>query len=146
MSELMLEGGCLCGAVRYRARGPALGVEYCHCGMCRRAAGAPTVCWADFPREAFTILRGEPSQYASSEHARRAFCRDCGTQLTFSWEGRPYLSLTVGSLDEPERLAPRQHIYEADRLPWLHIGDDLPRYPADAPPGETPEGQPETQT
>lgn len=134
MAEQTWEGGCLCGAVRYRAEGEPLLSEYCHCGMCRRAAGAPVIVWADFPRERYALLRGQPAHFVSSPGARRGFCAQCGSTLTFSFDGRPYLSLTVATLDEPERLAPRQHIFEADRLSWLQLGDDLPRHRQQAPP------------
>ena len=43
-----IEGGCLCGAVRYRAFWPAYGITHCHCQTCRRASGAPFVTWAGF--------------------------------------------------------------------------------------------------
>jgi len=41
----MSEGGCLCGAVRYRMVGAPLSSAICHCASCRRASGAPTVAW-----------------------------------------------------------------------------------------------------
>lgn len=46
------EGGCLCGAVRYRITGEPKSVGYCHCRMCQRAAGAPVVAWATVPADA----------------------------------------------------------------------------------------------
>ena len=43
---MVTDGGCLCGAVRYRLEGPPLHADYyCHCRMCQRAAGAPVVAW-----------------------------------------------------------------------------------------------------
>lgn len=134
MDEDVHEGGCLCGAVRYRAQGQPLGVEYCHCSMCRRASGAPVVVWAAFPSVAVTFTRGEPARYGSSERGRRGFCSHCGSTLTFQWSDRvEEIDLSVGTLDDPGRLAPRWHIYTADRVPWLHIADDLPRHPQRRP-------------
>ncbi len=134
MAQKTFEGGCLCGAIRYRATGEPLLVEYCHCGICRRAAGAPVVAWVDFPRSAFALLRGRPAQYASSLGATRGFCPACGSQLTFQWGAEaPKITITVATLDEPEALAPNQHIYTDDQLGWLNIVDDLPRHPAKAP-------------
>ena len=134
MAEPALQGGCLCGAVRYRVEGPPLLSEYCHCGKCRRAGGAPVVVWADLPREKFVLLRGEPAQYASSPGVKRGFCAQCGSSLTFqNGENPPFLSVTVGTLDDPGKVAPMEHIFSADRLPWLEIGDDLPRHPGSAP-------------
>lgn len=133
--DTVREGGCLCGAVRYRTHGEPLLVEYCHCGMCRRAGGAPVVVWADFPTERFAWTRGAPSEYRSSAEALRGFCARCGSPLTFRWtSGTSRITVTVGSLDDPGALAPQHHIFTAYALPWLHIEDDLPRYPEALPP------------
>ena len=129
MSDAVHEGGCLCGAVRYAARGPALLTEYCHCGMCRKAAGAPVVAWADFPAAQVTWTRGAPRWRRSSPGAERGFCAECGSALAFRRIGNTVkVTLTLGSLDEPARLPPAQHIFTDDRVPWLEIADDLPRY------------------
>ena len=132
MEEETHEGGCLCGAVRYRITGEALGVEYCHCSMCRKAAGAPVVVWMDFDTSAVTWLTLGPKRYASSPDALRGFCSACGSALTFENKNTPNkISLTVGTLDTPEAVAPRQHIYADDQIPWLTLQDNLPRYKQD---------------
>ena len=75
------EGGCLCGAVRYRIDGPVEAGAHCHCVMCRRAAGAPVVTWITAPVDRFNLTRGELKTYRSSEHGERRFCAACGTQV-----------------------------------------------------------------
>lgn len=135
MAEHTYEGGCLCGAVRYRAAAAPLLVEYCHCGMCRRGGGAPVVVWADFAAGDFTFVRGAPTQYESSPGILRGFCGRCGSTLTFQrGAAPPKISVTVGTMDDPQALAPRQHIFAEDALPWLHLDDDLPRHPQEMPP------------
>ncbi len=137
MAEHTSNGGCLCGAVRYRAGGAPLLVEYCHCGMCRRAGGAPVVVWADFAAGDFSFVQGAPAQYESSPGILRGFCAACGSTLTFQrGPAPPKFSVTVGTMDDPHALAPRQHIFAADALPWLHLDDDLPRHPQEMPPAE----------
>jgi hypothetical protein len=79
--NLSLEGGCLCGAVRYRISGAPRSADYCHCRMCRRAAGAPVVARLTVANGFFSWTRGEPAVYRSSLDAERFFCRECGTQL-----------------------------------------------------------------
>ena len=49
------EGGCACGAVRYRAQGPGFRAGFCHCGSCRHACGAPYVGWVSFSRASFVF-------------------------------------------------------------------------------------------
>lgn len=128
MTEV-LEGGCLCGAVRYRAEGRPSAVNYCHCRMCQRGSGAPVVVWATFPIAQFRWTRGTPTIRPSSDIAVRGFCSACGTALM--WQGNDQsgsIDVTAGSLDRPEAIAPREHIWTESAVPWLHIEDSLPRY------------------
>ena len=123
-----LIGGCLCGAVRYRATD--LGrAGYCHCRMCQKASGAPVVAWLAVPLDAFAFVKGTPKAYRSSAEAVRHFCGDCGTPLTFRLaENPPDIEINLATLDHPEGVAPRSHIYTSSQMPWLHIEDQLPRF------------------
>ena len=90
--------------------------------------------WAMFPEVSFTIVSGELSKFASSRGVERGFCGRCGTQLTFSAEFLPGLvDVTIGSLDDPERLPPQMHMWESRRVCWLETSDSWPRY-AELPP------------
>ncbi|MFO0997494.1 MAG: GFA family protein [Alphaproteobacteria bacterium] len=122
-------GGCLCGAVRFRATGKPTLVENCHCSMCRKASGAAMVTSANFPSDSFRWTKGKLKYYRSSATGRRGFCARCGSQLTFHRIGRRgEVSINVGSLDRPERVKPWLHIYAADAVPWMLTKDGLPRY------------------
>lgn len=124
-----IEGGCLCGAVRYRATAAPLNSMMCHCNSCRRAAGAPVVAWITFPSDAFTFTNGTPNRYASSAGVVRTFCPGCGTPLTYVHQGRPGdVDVTTASLDHPDRFPPTWHGWLEDTLPWLRFGDDLPTH------------------
>ncbi len=124
-----LEGGCLCGAVRYRFENSPQYVGHCHCSMCRRAGGAAMVTWATLREADVAMLAGEPRWYRSSDHARRGFCPTCGTPLFFVSTRYPgVIDVTVGSLDRPERVQPDRHVYEPDRIPWVIMTDGLPRH------------------
>ena len=121
------EGGCLCGAVRYRLRGPFSSVVQCHCRLCQRAAGAPLVTWLTLPKADFTVTVGELAHYDSSAHAQRGFCRGCGTQITFWTERYPAeVDVTVASLDEPGAVPPERQIWTRSRLSWMPLDPDLP--------------------
>jgi hypothetical protein len=126
-------GGCLCGAVRYAAN-ELKGAGYCHCRMCQRASGAPVVAWCGAPLSAFTWTKGEPKEYRSSAKAFRTFCADCGTQLGIRDADAPVeMDINIATLDRPEKVAPRYHIYTASQMPWLHLDDGLPRYSGERP-------------
>ncbi|HEY1491297.1 MAG TPA: GFA family protein [Steroidobacteraceae bacterium] len=139
MPDLVYPGGCLCGAVRYEARGAARFLCFCHCHSCRRAAGAPLVPWATFARSQVEITRGALRQYRSSAGVLRGFCGACGSSLTYYNEARADdLDLSLASLDDPRALAPAMHLWVQDRLPWVSIEDGLPRHAAGLPDAEQP--------
>lgn len=130
-----LDGGCLCGAVRFRVTAPPVDGVYCHCRMCQRSSGAPAQATAEIPIDGFVIIRGEPKAYRSSDWGVRHFCADCGSQLTFRLAVDPtHVSLNVPTLDRPETLPPRRHIWCSSQLPWFRVSDDLPRYDEGGPP------------
>ncbi len=125
------DGGCLCGALRYRISLEPRNSGYCHCSICRRSTGAPVLAWATIPIEGFTMTKGEAAAYASSDQGLRLFCRTCGTQLLYRDAKDPKeIEVNLGSLDEPGAITPRCHIYDASRIPWFDTADDLPRHPA----------------
>ena len=125
--KLSIEGGCLCGAVRYRISAEPRSADYCHCRMCRRAAGAPVACLT-VADAAFAWTKGEPAVYRSSAAAERLFCSACGTQLALRDEP-DHLDVTLASLDDPDAVRPSYHIWTASRIGWFDTADDLPRYP-----------------
>ena len=134
MTETKFEGGCQCGAVRYRIAGEPLMTAICHCSMCRRANAAPAVAWAMFEEPQLTFVQGEPKFYASSEEGKRGFCGACGTQISFSATYIPGLvDITIGSLDEPAAIAPQFHFWHSKHLSWAEFADNLPRH-AEFPP------------
>ncbi len=123
-------GGCLCGAVRYRATADPIRAVNCHCGTCRRASGAAFLTHVHFPIDAFIWTAGEPTRYRSSADAERGFCVRCGSTLTMHesvLDDRVQVSL--GSLDRPGDVRPDDHVWTESQLSWLKIDDDLPRFP-----------------
>ncbi len=133
MSDDGFHGGCLCGSLRYSARGEPVDVGYCHCRVCQRSSGAPVLAWASFPAEAFAYTTGSPASYRSSPGAVREFCLKCGTQIAFREDGARTVDFNVASLDEPTALSPQYHIWTESRIPWFETADALPRYPDAGP-------------
>lgn len=133
----MMEGGCLCGALRYRVDAEPLDTGYCHCRMCRRSTGAPVLAWASVPAAAFAYTEGAPAVYLSSSWGQREFCAGCGAQICYRDRGPAEPAKTVeinlGCLDDPAAAPPRHHIYDGDRIPWFETADDLPRHEKSKP-------------
>jgi hypothetical protein len=133
IKKLIVEGGCLCGKIRYCAAGPPRGITICHCMTCRRASGAPLVAWSGFAVDRFTFTRGEPAIYQSSAGVERGFCSHCGTQLTYRrQDAADTIDVTIASMDDPEVIAPEDHTWVQSRLSWIVLGDGLPTYSANA--------------
>jgi len=129
MTSAIVEGGCLCGSVRYRASGEASHPTLCHCNSCRRAAGAPVVAWVTFPRAKFAFTKGAPSRHRSSPPVERTFCSNCGTPLTYQHSAYPdEVDVTTASLDDPSAFPPADHTWTSERIAWLELGDRLPRH------------------
>lgn len=145
MSEVaVFEGGCLCGAVRYRATSSPIRGVICHCSMCRRHSGAPALAFVHFRVQDFMWVRGEPARYRSSAFAERGFCSTCGSTLSMHEEVlADRVQIAVGSLDQPQRVSIDDHVWTQQRIPWFEVQDRLPRFPtssAAAPTKATSDG------
>jgi hypothetical protein len=136
MQEIELDGGCLCGSLRYSVCGQWIDAGYCHCRICQRSSGAPLVAWLTVPINAFRWTFGTAAYYQSSPLGKREFCNRCGTPILFSRIDKPAtVDITIASLDHPETVAPQYHIWTASRIPWLADAHQLPCH-AEAGPGD----------
>lgn len=134
----VFEGGCLCGAIRYRATAAPLRGVICHCTMCRKHSGAPALAFFHFAAASFAWVGGGPARYRSSRYAERGFCRECGSVLSMHEEIlADRVQVTAGSLDKPQRVQPDDHVWTEDQLPWLVLCDELPRFERSSPAAPT---------
>ena len=133
----MYEGGCLCGALRFRAEERPIETGYCHCTLCQRSTGAPVLAWASFPVDAFAYTKGHSTSYESSPRGHREFCNRCGTQIGYrQTDAATTIDVNVGCMDDPPQFPPENHIYAGDRISWFDTADDLPRYAGSKPDAE----------
>lgn len=122
------EGGCMCGAVRYRLHGPFSYSAHCHCRSCQRAVGAGFVTYTAVPSEQLEILKGEMAIYNSSTGVRRGYCRDCGTSLYYASDDWDDPAMMTATLDDPSVATPTSNAYTADKLPWVVLDPALKEY------------------
>jgi len=126
--SIRIEGGCLCGGVRYRLHEQPKQLSDCHCVDCRRASAAPFVTWGSFPREKIELLSGELRKVKHADRLR-SFASCCGTPLFFQDdEASEWIDVTISSLDYPEAYSPEVTIWTEDRLPWVPLDSTRPAF------------------
>jgi hypothetical protein len=134
-----IEGGCLCGGVRYRLRAEPTQLSDCHCIDCRRASAAPFVAWGAVRKEDIELLAGELRKVPHAERLR-SFAACCGTPLFFQDnEASASIDVTIASLDDPESYSPAVAIWTEDRLPWAVLDPSRQTYKQGRETGQTKE-------
>lgn len=129
MTELPLEGGCLCGSVRCRIDAPPLWIGYRRCTTCRHSTGAPVTLFVGAAADTVKLAGGKRTAFASPPGVERGFCATCRTPLTYEAERCPdEIHFCISTFDDPQPLQPTFHVFHEDRLSWLEIADDLPRH------------------
>ncbi len=137
-----INGGCLCGSIRFQAMAERIWIGYCHCRMCQKASGGPFILYVACWKADVTFTKGRPAIFQSSSWGERGFCRDCGTPLFMQYRDVPALSderraligFTIGCLDDPTPYQATAHQGVESRLANVNIVDDLPCSRADDDP------------
>ena len=127
------DGSCLCGAVKFRTRGPLRGVVYCHCSQCRKQTGHFLAATSSADRDLTIEENGSLGWYAAPEDARRGFCRTCGSVLFWKRNDADSVSIMAGAFDRPSGLKGESHIFVADKGDYYEICDGLPQFQRSSP-------------
>jgi hypothetical protein len=130
-----LEGGCACGAVRYRLEAAPMFVHCCHCRDCQRQTGSAFVLNALIETDRIALLAGDPEPVPVPTDSGRPHdiwrCKGCRTALWSNYGGRAKLRFVrVGTLDDPTTLTPDVHIYTRSKLPWIRLPEGVPAFEA----------------
>ncbi len=125
----MLEGGCACGAVRYRLLDKPMITHCCHCRDCQRQTGSAFVINALIETKRIDMLKGAPKPYPMPTDSGRPHdihrCEACGAAVWSDYGGRAFLRFVrVGTLDRPDAITPDVHIFARSKLPWVRLPDD----------------------
>jgi hypothetical protein len=129
MKQVLHTGGCQCGAVRYALHAEPTDPHICHCRMCQKAFGSFFAPLVGIALEDITWTRGLPRVFSSSEATERGFCGNCGTPLTFHYVFSDRISVSIGSLDDPKRVAPARQYGIESRAAYF---DKLAALPGEA--------------
>jgi hypothetical protein len=127
------EGGCACGAVRYRLTSEPMIVHCCHCRDCQRQTGGGFAVNALIETARIELLGAAPVAVSMpTESGRPHDVHRCGTCQTAVWSdygGRPQLRFVrATTLDDPEALAPDVHIFTRSKLPWVGLPPEVPAF------------------
>ena len=131
----ILEGGCACGAVRYRLRSAPMFVHCCHCRDCQRQTGTAFALNAMIETDRVEILSGSPKIVPVPTDSGRPHeihrCPDCGTAVWSMYGGLTACRFVrVGTLDDPAALPPDVHIYIRSKQPWVALPAGTPAFEA----------------
>ena len=121
-----LSGGCLCGAIRFKAVPQKMEMDACHCGMCRRWSGG--VFMAVSCEDVTIEDEAQLGRYASSDWAERQFCRACGTSLFWRLrEGGDHVAVAFQSFDDTSGFAFLEEIFIDEKPPLYDFAGGRPR-------------------
>jgi hypothetical protein len=132
-----LEGGCACGAVRYRLTHSPMIVHACHCRDCQKQTGSAFVLNLWIERK-FVEVSGEapvafsvpPGSSGKPHDVLR--CAKCGTALWSKYHAAPgdTVLLRAGTLDDSAAITPDVHIFTRSKLPWVELPKDARTFEA----------------
>lgn len=134
MGNPNLEGGCACGAIRYKLTATPLIVHACHCRDCQRLTGSAFVTNIWIETKFVEATGPQPKSFrlagGSGQHHDVFFCGDCGTYLWSRYHGAPgdFRFVRAGTLDRPEAVRPDVHIFTRSKVPWLELPGDVPAF------------------
>lgn len=127
---MALEGGCYCGALRYRITADPIFKAQCHCRECQYISGGSPNVVMGVPEAGFEYTKGSPKQFERADLESpviREFCADCGTHILANPPALPgAFVLKVGTLDDPSVFgSPQMAIYTVDRQSFHHIPEGV---------------------
>jgi hypothetical protein len=127
-----LEGGCSCGAVRYRLTSDPLFIHCCHCLNCQRQTGSAFVINLLIEADRVELLAADPQPIDAPRDdgsMQRIFrCPTCQVAVFSQYTYPEVWFVRGGTLDEPSAVAPDVHIFTKSKLPWVTLPDSVPAF------------------
>lgn len=129
---MTVEGGCYCGALRYKAEGEPMMKAQCHCRECQYISGGAPNLFLAMPAAGFSYTKGTPKTFTRSDLERpvtREFCAQCGTHVVSRAPGFPAAIIKVGTLDDPKVFeGPNLAIFTIDKQAFHQIPPGIPSF------------------
>jgi hypothetical protein len=130
--DVQREGGCACGALRYRLASAPMFIHCCHCSNCQRQTGSAFVINLLIEADRVEVLAGTPQRVdvpRDDGSAQRIFrCPECQVAV-FSEYGRPEVRFVrAGTLDDAADIRPDVHIYTRSKVGWVTLPEGTPHF------------------
>lgn len=134
MAGEWVEGGCLCGAVRYGFAAEPGFVGHCYCRQCQKATGSPMTTVLAVERGDFRLLIGEVRDFTftadSGRKVTRQFYQQCGTPLFTRAEMNPsQVFIKCTTPDDPNRFVPVMSCWTASAPSWAPLAEVAHSFP-----------------
>ena len=130
--RIPIDGGCACGAVRYRLTSDPLFVHCCHCLNCQRQTGSAFVINVLIEADRLEVLEGEPQPVAvprSGGKKQKIWrCPICQIAVFSQYTRRQIRFVRAGTLDDPAAVEPDVHIFTRSKLPWVTLPESVPAF------------------
>lgn len=141
MTNTLLMGGCLCGAVTYQTSPPIVQFYHCHCSRCRKASGTANTTHFYVNIENFVWISGEDNitcyKLPTAERFSSVFCKTCGSKVPHARDQK-LMTIPAGSLDSIPDAKPNVHMFWDSRAAWGNFEEHLKKF------SERPEDWPNT--
>ncbi|MGE4324093.1 MAG: GFA family protein [Sphingobium sp.] len=129
---MSLEGGCLCGQVRYASSSDPVATAVCHCRNCQKQGGAAFSIVAVVPSASVTVtgaLKTFDDQGDSGGVVHRQFCPECGSPIFSRIPTMPDVTIIkAGTLDDVSTLTPQVQVWCQSMQPWVKLNAELPQF------------------
>jgi hypothetical protein len=127
-----LDGGCSCGAVRYRLRSEPLFVHCCHCLNCQRQTGSAFAINVLIEAGSVEIVAGDPRPVdvpRDDGSTQRIFrCPACQVAVYSEYTRPQVWFVRAGTLDDPSQVSPDVHIYTRSKRDWIALPESVPAF------------------
>ena len=135
--QMKIEGGCLCGKVRYSAEAEPAFVGVCHCKNCQKGTGTAFAIVVAVPTPALNVqgtLQTFIGRGHSGKSTHRRFCPECGSPILSEADALPGVAIIkAGTLDDTSWLKPGMEIFCDSAQPWAQLSGDRQRFPKMVP-------------
>lgn len=128
-----LDGGCLCGSVRYTCDEEPLVTAIYNCRHCQLQTVITFSVLVGVKKGSIKFTRDQPTIYEdtgdSGLPAHRKFCNKCGSPIFSAVEATPEIDwIKQGTLDNPSLSTPMISVYMDSAQHWVKLDELIAKF------------------